>query len=125
MIHCCAVHCCPPPGALPAPGEAVAVLESGAGRIGGRSCVCRRFCTSISENSMAGAAAVTGTEPDSAPHTPLKTSVVFPLAAMRVSAANGRPPKSPPPPNPPLRPPAQPPPPHPPPTSQPLPHPPR
>ena len=31
------------------------------------------FCTSISENSIAGAAADTGTCPDSAPQTPLNT----------------------------------------------------
>src|SRR5206468_12337809 len=32
----------------------------GGGRIGGRSCSCARFCTSISEKSMAGATAETG-----------------------------------------------------------------
>src|SRR5260370_42174167 len=39
----------------------------GGGSSGGRSWPCAIFCTSISEKTMAGAAAATGTEPDSAP----------------------------------------------------------
>ena len=53
--------------------------HDGGGRIGGRVRECARFCTSISENSIAGAAAETGTLPDSAPHTPLNTSVLSPV----------------------------------------------
>ena len=45
----------------------------GGGKSGGRSCSCARFCTSISEKSIAGATAATGTCPLSAPQTPLKT----------------------------------------------------
>ena len=48
--------------------------------MGGRACECARFCTSISEKSIAGAAAATGTLPDSAPHIPLKTSIFSPVS---------------------------------------------
>ena len=50
-----------------------------------------RFCTSISEKSIAGAAAETGTFPDSAPHIPLKTSIVSPVSMMLLSASSGVP----------------------------------
>src|SRR5882724_7939741 len=55
--------------------SAFIVLSSnpGGGNSGGRSCSCARFCTSISLNNIAGAAAETGTLPLSAPHTPLNT----------------------------------------------------
>jgi len=49
-------------------GEVAFVFEAGAdsfdpggGRSGGRSVPFRRFCTSISENNIEGAAAATGT----------------------------------------------------------------
>ena len=41
--------------------------------------------------SMAGATALTGTVPDSAPHSPLKTSLLSPVARMRFIAASGVP----------------------------------
>ena len=40
---------------------------------------------------MAGATALTGTVPDSAPHSPLKTSLLSPVARMRFMAASGVP----------------------------------
>ena len=40
---------------------------------------------------MAGAAAATGTEPDSAPHSPLKTSVFCPVRIIRFKAFSGVP----------------------------------
>src|SRR5579872_3820207 len=52
---------------------AVLVSNPGGGKIGGRSCECALFCTSISEKSIAGATADTGTLPLSAPQTPLNT----------------------------------------------------
>jgi hypothetical protein len=48
------------------------------GRIGGRAVPCACFCVSISLTSMAGATALTGIVPDSAPHSPLKTSLLSP-----------------------------------------------
>ncbi len=53
--------------------------------MGGRSVEVCFFCTSISEISMAGAAAATGTEPDSAPQYPLNTSIWSPVAMILVS----------------------------------------
>src|SRR5262249_55440366 len=53
----------------------------GGGRIGGRSCDFCFFWISISVVSTLGATALTGTHPDSAPHTPSKTSGVS-LVAM-------------------------------------------
>ena len=44
----------------------------------------------MSQNSIAGAAADTGTLPDSAPHTPLNTLVVSPVAAICVNTVSGR-----------------------------------
>jgi hypothetical protein len=70
---------------------AALLSQVGGGRIGGRTRECARFCTSISENSIAGAAAETGTLPDSAPHTPLNTSVFSPVISIRLSAASGVP----------------------------------
>src|SRR6202035_4632389 len=72
---------------------AVVVVDSnpGGGKMGGSSCECARFCTSISENSIAGATAATGTLPLSAPHTPLNTCCSSPVVRMRVNAANGVP----------------------------------
>ncbi len=49
------------------------------------------FCTSISENSIAGDAAETGTLPDSAPQMPLNTLVVSPVAAICVNTVSGVP----------------------------------
>src|SRR5216684_6643459 len=72
---------------LCAPG----VSNPGGGSTGGRSWPCAIFCTSISEKSMAGAAAETGTAPDSAPHSPLNTSIFSPVSTMRLSAASGVP----------------------------------
>src|SRR6267142_2251362 len=67
------------------------VSNPGGGSTGGRSWPCAIFCTSISENSIAGAAAETGTAPDSAPHSPLNTSIFSPVSTMRLSAASGVP----------------------------------
>src|SRR5580700_782852 len=67
------------------------VSKPGGGRIGGRFRECARFCTSMSEKSMAGAAADTGTEPDSAPQIPLKTALLSPVTKMRCMAASGVP----------------------------------
>ena len=50
-----------------------------------------RFWTSISENRMAGAAADTGTLPDSALQMPLKTLVVSPVATISVNTVSGVP----------------------------------
>src|SRR5258708_6915016 len=72
---------------LCAPGDS----NPGGGSTGGRSWPCAIFCTSISEKSMAGAAAETGTAPDSAPHSPLNTSIFSPVSTMRLSAASGVP----------------------------------
>jgi hypothetical protein len=47
---------------------------SGIGRIGGLLADFARFSISISETRMLGATAETGTQPDSAPQEPLKTS---------------------------------------------------
>ena len=63
----------------------------GGGKIGGRSCECARFCTSISEKSIAGATAETGTLPLSAPQTPLNTCCSSPVETIRVKAASGVP----------------------------------
>src|SRR5438552_7772303 len=73
--------------------SAFIVLSSnpGGGKSGGRSCSCARFCTSISEKSIAGAAAETGTLPLSAPHTPLKTCCWSPVVTILVNAASGVP----------------------------------
>src|ERR1035438_2963394 len=76
------------PVPFPAWPEGVSV---GGGRMGGRFSEWACFCTSTSENNMAGAAAATGTEPDSAPQTPLKTSVFSPVSRMRFNAASGVP----------------------------------
>src|ERR1700735_81713 len=80
------------------PVVVVCVLEAeggasrdGGGRIGGRSVPRRRFCTSISENSMAGAAAATGICPDSAPHIPLKTCIVSPVTIILFRESSGVP----------------------------------
>ena len=59
--------------------------------MGGRVSPYFLFWTSISENSMAGAAADTGTRPDSAPQMPLKTLVVSPVAAISVNTVSGVP----------------------------------
>ena len=40
---------------------------------------------------MAGATALTGTVPDSAPHSPLNTSLLSPVATIRFIAASGVP----------------------------------
>src|SRR3984957_9638258 len=64
---------------------------AGGGRIGGRVSPYFRFCTSISEKSIAGAAAETGTLPDSAPQIPLNTLVVSPVAAIWVKTVRGVP----------------------------------
>ena len=52
----------------------------GIAKIGGRAVPCACFCVSISLTSIAGATALTGTVPDSAPHYPLKTSLLSPVA---------------------------------------------
>src|SRR5262249_15885055 len=70
---------------------AARVSCAGGGRIGGRSVDACFFCTSSSEVRIAGEAAETGTEPDSAPQYPLKTSGVSPVATILVSAASGVP----------------------------------
>ena len=61
------------------------------GKIGGRAVPCGWRCVSISLTSMAGATALTGMVPDSAPHSPLKTSLLSPVATMRFMAARGVP----------------------------------
>src|SRR5580704_574463 len=63
----------------------------GMGRMGGRCVPCCWRCVSISLTSMAGATALTGTVPDSAPHSPLKTSGLSLVAMMRFMAARGVP----------------------------------
>src|ERR1700732_5344849 len=67
------------------------VAPGGGGRMGGRASPYFRFWTSISVNSIAGAAADTGTLPDSAPQIPLKTLVVSPVAAIRDNTVSGVP----------------------------------
>jgi len=49
------------------------------------------FCTSSSDVRIAGDAAATGTEPDSAPQYPLNTSCLSPVATIFVKAASGVP----------------------------------
>src|SRR4029077_7754085 len=79
------------PGSEVRSPTAALLPHEGGGRIGGRTRECARFCTSISEKSIAGAAAETGTLPDSAPQTPLNTSVFSPVISVRLSAASGVP----------------------------------
>ena len=68
--------------------------RGGAGRIGSASCDCAFFCTSTSLTSSSGDEADTGTLPLSAPHMPLKTSILS-LAAMNLpKAASGVPMRS-------------------------------
>ena len=80
FVHAVPIHRAPPE--LPVPTEpfpaAPVQIIPGGGSIGGRSRPCAFFCTSISENSIAGADAETGTHPDSAPQIPLNTSTLFP-----------------------------------------------
>src|SRR5262249_4141837 len=83
-LHLHPNHCWPP---FP-PAE---TLRSGGGKIGGRFNECPRFCTSISENSMAGATAATGTAPDSAPQIPSKTAALSPVIRIPFIAVNGVP----------------------------------
>src|ERR1700719_746294 len=78
----------PVASSLPLPA---APSTPGAGKIGGRSLPCARFCTSISLNSIAGATADTGTLPLSAPQTPLNTCCVSPVVIIRVNAASAVP----------------------------------
>src|ERR1700756_1086587 len=75
----------------PEPFVESAPSSVGAGRVGGRLSEWARFCPWISENSIAGPAAATGTCPDSAPQTPLNTSVVSPVTTMRFMAESGVP----------------------------------
>ena len=63
----------------------------GAGRIGGRSCDLVFFCTSICEIRIPGPLAETGTKPDSAPQTPLKTAFSSSAATILLKAASGVP----------------------------------
>src|SRR6185503_10620832 len=63
----------------------------GMGRIGGRCVPCCWRWVSISLTSMAGATALTGMVPDSAPHSPLKTSLLSLVARIRFIAARGVP----------------------------------
>ena len=63
----------------------------GGGRMGGRAVPCAWRCVSISLTSMAGATALTGMLPDSAPQMPLKMSWWSPVARMPLSAACGVP----------------------------------
>src|ERR1700680_4016033 len=63
----------------------------GGGGIGGRAVPCDWRWVSISLTSMAGATALTGIWPDSAPQMPLKTSCRLLVATMRASAACGVP----------------------------------
>ncbi len=65
--------------------------QAGGGRIGGLAVPCDCRWVSISLTSMAGATALTGMLPDSAPQTPLKMSCLSPVATMRFSAACGVP----------------------------------
>ena len=65
--------------------------SNGAGRIGARSCDFDFFCTSICDTSMAGALAATGTAPDSAPQTPLKTGVSSSAATILLNTVSGVP----------------------------------
>src|SRR5205823_3457966 len=78
----CALHCRPP---------VLITSCAGGGRIGGRSVELSFFCTSNSEVKIAGEAAATGTDPDSAPQYPLNTSGVSPVATILVRAASGVP----------------------------------
>ena len=59
--------------------------------MGGRAVPCAWRWVSISLTSMAGATALTGMLPDSAPQMPLKTSCLSPVARMLLSAAWGVP----------------------------------
>src|SRR5258707_15738524 len=67
----------------------VVFSKPGGGKMGGRSWECPRFCTSISEKSMAGGNAATGTLPLSAPQTALKTCLWSPVVLMRGRGAGG------------------------------------
>src|SRR5206468_6095699 len=66
----------------------------GAGNIGEVSCDCAFFCTSTSLTSSGGEEADTGTPPLSAPHTPLNTSVLSPVAVILANADSGVPMRS-------------------------------
>ena len=59
--------------------------------MGGRAVPCAWRCVSIWLTSIAGATALTGMLPDSAPHIPLKISCLSPVARMLLSAACGVP----------------------------------
>src|ERR1700740_1257544 len=72
-------------------GRAAFSSCAGGGKIGGLSVEVSFFCTSISEIKMAGAAAATGTDPDSAPQYPLNTSIVSPVATIFVRETRGVP----------------------------------
>src|SRR5437016_13487390 len=69
-------------------------LRSGGGRIGKRSCDLSFFCTSISRTSKLGLDALTGTQPDSAPQTPLNVSGLSLAARIRSNVASGVPMRS-------------------------------
>src|ERR1700691_4271938 len=67
------------------------VSNPGGARIGGRCVPLARFWTSISEKSIAGAAAATGIWPDSAPQIPLNTWSVSPVSMIVLSERSGVP----------------------------------